>query len=290
MDGNIPSYLAKLLVLLDKPNSLKIAEKLVKCMTNKRRAVTDYQQLNSSCVCSTLARLDKPNVCNEFHWNCMLGYLIQKTNTITDDNVIQSINFFNLNTHVQNQFLSLLIKVYVSIPKTHLEKFVNSIKSSLCNNINDWTNYLIRKLALCYKDDEGDGCHCTALHHQTIDRVKDVLGQTDAVICVESFWGTSHGEDEDLKRKRDGTNKDDNCLDSKRFKREPSPLRGDLLSHAGPVANPLMATAVISEEIHVLNKDIQCAVIAVKEAWGNGHMAPVRDFNVIVNLTYKEVI
>ena len=85
MEDDMPPYLSRLISVLGKPNSLEIALRMLRnwnnnCIPYGHRAVT--------CTCSVLSRRKDRTVCQGFHWNCVLGYLIAKTTTLQNNEVI----------------------------------------------------------------------------------------------------------------------------------------------------------------------------------------------------------
>ena len=68
-------FLDRLLSLLEKPNSVDIAERMVKSRANNKRIVSMKPIVNMTCPCAMLRWYWQTPLCKEFHWNCILHYL-----------------------------------------------------------------------------------------------------------------------------------------------------------------------------------------------------------------------
>ena len=65
-------FLDRLLSLLEKPNSVDIAERMVKSWANNKPIVSMKPLVNIICPCTMLRQTP---LCKEFHWNCILQCL-----------------------------------------------------------------------------------------------------------------------------------------------------------------------------------------------------------------------
>lgn len=88
MEDDMPPFLCRLIVVLGKPNSLEIALRMLR---NWKNNCIPYEHKAVSCTCSVLSRRREDTqrtVCQGFHWNCVLEYLIAKTTALHDNEII----------------------------------------------------------------------------------------------------------------------------------------------------------------------------------------------------------
>ena len=125
----------------------------------------------------------------------------------------RSIKFFSLTKQVQNQFLTLLIKINKTIPRQCLEEFLSKVNSLHSHSENDWRGYLLRKLTVL-SNSSGE-YHCTPFTDQTINRLTSVICCTGSnsirPFSSQETSGTNIGQaNAERKRKRD---EEDECND-----------------------------------------------------------------------------